>query len=176
MADKDLDRHEKVSYSKYLFVLGSLFLFVSIWAVFNETFTRRTWKLYQLQFNHLEMKRVDQEIEDLKGEMALEERRREELPEGEGDLPLRRIKLKQEEAANRLETVQGIQGEIKKETIRFDDLKQEYQFVKADQGETYYEWKHAKESGHSFQSYKDSYYRMKEQLGSLRSCRRSLDR
>ncbi|MBI1908847.1 MAG: c-type cytochrome [Deltaproteobacteria bacterium] len=175
--EKEIDRVEKISYSKYLFVLGTLFFLASVWAVFNEVVTRRSWKSYQSEFNRIEFKRVETEYQEKKRQILEEDKALEaqsvsyeSLPDDPVLLSLRQIRLKKEAATNRMESgeyKQAVTGTARQK-IRMDDLKQRYQFLKADQEEIYYEWKHAKENKKPFEKLMASYYESDGKLIALK--------
>ncbi len=175
MAAKETDPIERQSYSKLLFVFGTIFLLVSVWAFYDEIVSRRSWKQYQREFNVLELKKVDAEYEKTKKEIEAEDQRRDQLPDpvtDEKQLSLRRIRLKIEEAQIRMEgeDFQKAQKEIHERKIRLEDAKQRFGFAKADQDETYYEWKHALEEGQAEEAekYKKGYYELEAKLKDLK--------
>ncbi|MDO8462466.1 MAG: c-type cytochrome [Deltaproteobacteria bacterium] len=175
MADKEIDPIEKVSYGKLLFLLGGFFFFVSLWAVYNEVISRRSWKDYQIDFNQLEFKKIYAESQDLKKKMADEDKARDQVnaatPSDQPDqISLRQIRLNKESVENRMDSREYHQAEKEthREKIKLDDLKQNYQFLKADQDQVYYEWKHAKEEGKSFDKRMASYYEKDGRLIALK--------
>ncbi|MBI2083552.1 MAG: c-type cytochrome [Deltaproteobacteria bacterium] len=147
---KETDPIELKSYSKWLFVLGSLFFAVSVWAFYSEMIDRRSWKRYQREFNTLELKRVEEEYAKTKEAWEIEDKRRDQLPmtaEREDDLSLRQIRLKIEQAEVNMESPELLKtkDELQERKNRLSDGKQRYGFAKADQDEVFYEWKHALE-------------------------------
>lgn len=158
MPPQETDPIEKKSYTKVLFVLGSLFFLVSVWAFYDEVVYRRSWKQYQREFNSLELKRVQEEYEKVKEGIEAEE--------------LRRIRLKIEEAEVRREreAYRKISRELKDREIRLSDATQRLGFAKADQDEVYYEWKHAREGGDEAkaQRFKKEYDELEERLRGLK--------
>src|SRR3989338_2722002 len=148
----EIDPIEHQSQTKLFFVLGGLFLFVSVWAFYDEMVSRRSWKQYRREFNALELKRIDTESQQLKQALQAEDARREALPEQElveDQFSLRRIRLKREQAEIRMEgeEYRGVSRRLKELEIRLSDAQQRQGFAKADQDEIYYEWKHAQEKG-----------------------------
>lgn len=177
MPPADIDLIEKKSYTRIFFVTGTLFFLVSVWAFYDEVIDRRSWKDYQRQFNRLELKNVEAEIEKVKKDQEALDAQKEQIP-GEtvqdADLSLRRLRLKIEQSELRMEgkEFKKAQAELKKREIRLFDAKQRYGFAKADQDETYYEWKHslAEGEGHAEKAdvFKKKYYELEGTLGDLK--------
>ncbi|MBI2067820.1 MAG: c-type cytochrome [Deltaproteobacteria bacterium] len=172
---QETDPIEKVSYSKWLFVLGSLFLLVSLWAYLDEFVIRRSWKRYQGEFNLLELGRLKEERKTTQQSLEQTDQQNDLLPDDqvtEENISLRRIRLRREAAEVALEgeAYRKAKKEWKERKIRHEDAKQRYGFAKADQDETFYEWKHALETGHQeeVEEQKKKYYELEERLKELK--------
>ena len=160
MPPQETDPIEKKSYTKVLFVIGSLFLFVSLWAFYDELVSRRSWKDYQREFNTLELKKVESEYQAARQALDAEAVQHE----------LVNIRLKIEAAEIRMEgeDVKQLRAELKERQNRFADAKQRAGFAKADLDELFYEWKHALEENKNDdaeklkQRYRDLEERLKE--------------
>lgn len=157
VAEKETDLLEKTSYAKVLFVLGSLFALVSLWAFVDEFIVRRSYIGLQFKFNRLEKQKLEQEEQQAKAQVDAN--------------VLRELRLKIEQIEARLESdeVENLKKELAKRQIRLDDAKQEFGFAKADQDQVFYEWKHHVEEAKPFESEKQEYYRLEEEMKKLKS-------
>ncbi len=170
----EIDPIEKKSYTKIWFVVASLFATVALWAYYSEFIARRSWKGYQSEFNHLELKKVEDEYEKTKKSLVAEDERRDKLPDpvAEGQMSLRKIRLKAEEAQVKMEgpEFKKADQESAKRKIALSDAKQNFGFVKADQDEVFYEWKHALEENHAHEAEvkKKEYYDLQKRIEDLK--------
>ncbi len=55
---------EEKSYSLLYFVFAAILLFATVWAIWDETVTRRPWKSYQSQFYEIQTEKVKAEYEE----------------------------------------------------------------------------------------------------------------
>src|SRR6185436_20898725 len=102
MPPAEIDPIEKKSYTKIWFLVGSIFFAVSVWAFYSEFIARRTWKGYQREFNHLELKKTQEEYDKAKQAIDTEDQRRDQLsdpappaqPLPDDQLSIRKIRLK----------------------------------------------------------------------------------
>ncbi|MBI3540748.1 MAG: c-type cytochrome [Deltaproteobacteria bacterium] len=154
MPPVETDPIEKRSYGKALFLLGTCFFAVSLWAFYDEVISRRSWKEYQRDFNALELKKVGDELQQAKQALDNEGLRKTRL-----EIEKVEIKMEGDEFKKAVKLMAGLK-------IKLSDAKQKFGFTKADQDESFYEWKHHLEEGHSEEAekFKKKYYELDEKL------------
>lgn len=157
MSDKRYVPVEEQSLSFPFFIVASLLCASALWAVWDETFTRRPWKTYQNKFMDLQLERGAEELK------AAQDRRAS--PEVMGkeqalttELESVRTTLAEMKASgeyNRaIDEVARLQTEIVKQ-------QQQHSFRKAEGDQFYYEWKHAEHDAYppdQVRKLKERYY------------------
>jgi len=129
---------EQRSLRVLFFVASMLFVLVAVWAVWNETKTRRPWKAYQQQFNQMEYEQAAREL--------TAERSRLNAPESLAAIAELREELKAARA--RLagpEAVKAQQLLTQRET-EYAELNTKIQFLKSERDEALYWVDHAIQS------------------------------
>lgn len=175
----EIDPLEKKSYSKALFLCGLIFFLVSNWVFYDEVISRRSWKSYQSAFNKLELKKLSEEYEKTRQALEAADAEKDKLPEpppgapmDESQWSLRKIRLKLEAAEVRMDSsaYKKALKDVHERLIRLSDAKQNFGFAKADQDQTFYEWKHSLEENHQAEAekYKKKYYELEGQLVELK--------
>ncbi len=156
MAEKETDPLEGTSYSKILFIVGSLFALVSLWAFVDEFIVRRSWIGFQFKFNSMETQKLDEEYKQAKTQIDANQ--------------LKDVRLHIEQAEAKLESpeVKTLRNEVAKRNIVLVDAKQHFGFAKADQDEVFYEWKHHQLEGGDFAHYKEKYLELDDKLKELK--------
>jgi len=147
MAVRGFDpKEEGKSYGAIFFFGVCALVVVSLWAIFDDNFTRRPWKKYQAEFNRLDYERAKAayEAEDKKlqananyGELVKE-------------LEAAKASLSEGEPGNKL---QQLRNEETERNVRFIELDQEVKFIKSELEETWYEYDHAVQQGKSPRPY-----------------------
>lgn len=137
MAVRGVDvEEEKKSYAS-VFVLGAILLvFVGVWAVYDDNFTRRPWKKYQAEFYQLDYLKASAAYEE-------EDRKLEADPsyrELGNRLEAEKISLSRGELAKRLSEYRSSKIEA---DVRFTELDQEVKFIKSQLEEASFEYDHA---------------------------------
>ena len=174
MPPTEIDPIEKKSYGKIFFVIGVLAFLVSQWAFVDEVILRRTWKLYKNEFNHIEVKKLHEEYEKAKALFDADQAQKELIaaPTSDDQYSVRKVKLKAEEAELKLDSKEYHEAEetLAKQKITLYDAKQHFGFAKADQDETFYEWKHALEENNveHAEHFKHKYYDLEKKLAELK--------
>lgn len=141
MAVRGVDSEEEKKSYGGVFLLGSLLLVVvSVWAIWDDNITRRSWKRYQWEFFGIDYQlaraRYEEENKKLQGDPAYKElveklaKERERL--ARGDLAVRLRQLARAE---------------KRAEVRFQELDQEIKFIKSELEEAWYEHDHAIQTG-----------------------------
>ena len=70
MSDKRYVPVEEQSLSLPFFILASLLCATTLWAVYDETFSRRPWKNYQNRFSDLQLERAAEELKAVEAWIA----------------------------------------------------------------------------------------------------------
>ena len=141
MAVRGVDeREEKKSYGS-IFVLGSALLVVlTLWAFWDDNFTRRPWKRYQAQFYRLDYQKAkaayDEEDNKLNADPAYQDLTKK--------LVAAQTSLAQGELKNKRE---ALKQELARAQVRFNELDQEVKFLKSELEEAWYEHDHAVQTG-----------------------------
>ena len=177
MAEKDYkdDPIEKIRYSKWMFLLGSLFFLFSVVALVDEGIWRRSWKPYQNEFNKLEFSEIAEEYSTLMAAKQSDNEAKEktnagltvsELPDAPEEVSLKQMRLKLEHAeiAREAPEYKKQSRELKRRQIELDDITQQRGFAKADQDEIYYLWKHALHGGHDYATYETEYWSLADRI------------
>ncbi|MEE9567973.1 MAG: hypothetical protein V3W37_01185, partial [Candidatus Binatia bacterium] len=137
MAVRGVDvEEEKKSYAS-VFVLGAILLvFVGVWAVYDDNFTRRPWKKYQTEFYQLDYLKAsaayDEEDRKLEADSSYRELGNR--------LEAEKISLSGGELAKKLSEYRRSKIEA---DVRFTELDQEVKFIKSQLEEASFEYDHA---------------------------------
>ncbi|HWP58052.1 MAG TPA: c-type cytochrome [Candidatus Acidoferrales bacterium] len=141
MATRDFDpEEEKKSYGAVFLLATSLLVFVALWAVWDDNFTRRSWKRYQAEFNRLDYAKAkaayDAEDKKLQADPTYRELTKK--------LAAERARLERGDLARRLAELRKKEAEA---DIRFAEVDQEIKFIKSELEEAWYEHDHAVQTG-----------------------------
>jgi len=147
MAVRGLDpKEEGKSYGAIFFFGVCALVVVSLWAIFDDNFTRRPWKKYQTEFNRLDYERAkaayeaeDKKLQANANYIALVKR-----------LEAEKKSLSHGELSQRLE---NLRLEETERNVRFTELDQEVKFIKSELEEAWYEYDHAVQQGKSPRPY-----------------------
>ncbi len=147
MAVRGLDpKEEGKSYGAIFFFGVCALVVVSLWAIFDDNFTRRPWKKYQTEFNRLDYERAkaayeaeDKKLEANANYIELVKR-----------LEAEKKSLSHGELSHRLE---NLRLEETERNVRFTELDQEVKFFKSELEEAWYEYDHAVQQGKSPRPY-----------------------
>lgn len=141
MARRELDLdEEKRSYAGVWLLASILLLVGAVWALLDDTFFRRPWKMYQREFFSIEENRERQALEAEQEKLHADEKYRE-------------LVAQRDEAQKALtsgETAQQLAAaERKLETAKMEEQDADLQvrFVKSELEEAWYEYDHALEAG-----------------------------
>jgi len=137
MAVRGVDvEEEKKSYGS-VFVLGAILLvFVGVWAVYDDNFTRRPWKKYQTEFYRLDYLKANAAYEEEDRKLKADALYRELVNRLEAE----KISLSGGELAKKLSEYRS--SKIAAD-VRFTELDQEVKFIKSQLEEASYEYDHA---------------------------------
>lgn len=125
------------------FALSQIFVFLSLYALYDEAVVRRPWKNFQTEFNRLEMQLAQREYAGV-----FEQYVKEGLPK----ITKLKKELEEAEIARESDAYQGLKDKRDGLQIKFDDKEQQIKFNKSVLDAYYYEWKHAYAAGHDYQS------------------------
>lgn len=137
MAERGIDpKEERKSYGS-IFVIGSgLLVALSLWAFWDDNFTRRPWKGVQANFYRLDYNRAkaayDEEDKKLQADPNYQELSKK--------LAAFQASLNGGDLGKKLK---GLEREETRATVRFQELDQEVKNVKSELEEAWYEYDHA---------------------------------
>jgi len=141
----------------WFFVVSLALALVTVWAIYDETVTRRPWKEYQRQFNALELAAVEDSL--AKAEESLDDERTKKKIEKIGaELAEAREKLQGQEykaLAARSETLKASSDQVLKELS----------FLRSERDEAFYDWKHALHQDREITKDKARYERLSGEVG-----------
>lgn len=161
MAVRGFDEaEEKKSYGS-VFVLGSaLLVVVTLWAFWDDNFTRRPWKKVQAEFYRLDYGKAKQAYEEGDKKLQADPNYQELVKK----LAAARESLRSGELAKRLKK---LEREERKVEVRFSELDQEVKFIKSELEEAWYEYDHAVQQGRSAKPYEERIQRLDQELAKL---------
>jgi mono/diheme cytochrome c family protein len=161
MATRDFDPgEEKKSYGAVFLVATSLLVVVTLWSVWDDNITRRSWKRYQAEFYRLDYQKAqagfNEENKKLQADPAYQELLKKLATEQarlrNGDLAKKLADLK------RRETVVD---------VRFGDVDQEVKFIKSELEEAWYEYDHAIQTGQNGKAYQATIRELEKEKAQL---------
>lgn len=126
---------ERQNLSYWFFILAALLALSTVWAVYDEFFPRRPWKLYQDKFFELERKKAEADLAFAKKGV---EARKDDLA---------KLKAQLGAAQQKLAGTEYAQWQKKQDALALDlaDAKQGVAFRKSDLDAAYYQFRQAKE-------------------------------
>lgn len=134
---------EKKSYRMHFFTLALILSLSLIWAVYNETVSRRPWKDYQEDFFRLETAKLKKELEEAKKVIPADE-----FKEIEGKLKKLMEEFNKKEKSNEYKNAVK---ELDKKEIKLLEISQNLQFAKSLTEEAYYQYQHTFDTGGNYQ-------------------------
>jgi mono/diheme cytochrome c family protein len=149
MAVRGVDeKEEKKSYGTIFLLATALLVLVTLWSFWDDNFTRRPWKNFQLEFYRLDYKKskaaYDEENKKLQADANYQELTKKlaavEQSLKNGDLAKKRAAL---------------DIELKKAEVRFGEVDQQSKFIKSELEEAWYEHDHAVQQGRNTKPYED---------------------
>jgi hypothetical protein len=134
------------------FLIGSILVGAALWAAYDETIGRRTWKKYAAEWTDLEKARLEKAISDEEKKINKNE--------------LKNIQMEREKATALLEGDEYKQAVAHLQDVQknYQDAKMQLQFAKGDLDEVFYRMKHALHSGEDFSGYKKRYDELENQI------------
>jgi cytochrome c2 len=129
---------ERQNLSYAFFILAALIALSTLWAVYDEFYTRRPWKLYQAKFREVAEQKARAELDDARKQL---EANKAEIDKLKGELDQAGKALAGSELAELKRKQNVLDLEVK-------DVKQEIAFRKSDLDAVYYQYRHAKEQKH----------------------------
>ena len=147
MAVRGFDpKEEGKSYGAIFFFSVCALVVVSLWAVFDDNFTRRPWKKYQAEFNNLDYDtaKAAYEAEDKKLEGNAN------YVELVKKLDTAMASLSEGKLGSEL---QQLRSEETERDVRFFELDQDVKFIKSELEEAWYEYDHAVQLGKNIRPY-----------------------
>src|SRR5262249_1495551 len=129
---------EQISYNWLFFLLAGAFGAVTLWAVYDEAYTRREWKSYQEEFFKIERKLASDAFIDVDKKMKAN-------PEFQKlNAEKAAIEQRRKQRASEISKAQGDEEEAK---FKFNDAQQRFTFTKSILDEQYYFYTLAKHDG-----------------------------
>jgi cbb3-type cytochrome oxidase cytochrome c subunit len=122
---------EQISYNWLFFLLAGAFGAVTLWAVYDEAYTRREWKTYQDQFFQIERTKAAEELKRASDKLTADPEYQKAIAE-----------RKAIEGRRKQNAAEIANAQHEAEQLRFDfkDKEQNYTFTKSELDETYYFW------------------------------------
>ncbi|MDA0999925.1 MAG: c-type cytochrome [bacterium] len=155
MAERNFKPPEEKTSPVPFFILGLLFVAVTFWTVWDESFTRRPWKEYQKQFNQYELKLVRELLNKAK----------------EKDGKAVAVIDKQIQAQSQKLAVSSELIQIKKELDRLKlvafEKVQDFAFAKSTYDEAYFHYTEGVRQGHDVQKQLAHLQEAKKEVGRL---------
>lgn len=130
---------EQISYNWLFFLLAGAFAAVTLWAVYDETYTRREWKVYQEEFFKIERALAD-------AKLKAETEARDKSPKYKA-LVDEKQKIEADLKGPKKGAYEAAQARMQKAKEAAFDLNQTYTFTKSELDEVYYYFTLAKHSG-----------------------------
>ena len=135
---KEGEFDEHTSYSFLFFLVSGLTLFVTLWAFWDDEYTRRGYKVYQDQFfkeqyavAEANWKKINTEIEETENQI------RQSLAQSEGKL-------------DALDSYEELVEEVRLKQVAVDEQKEMKKFAGSNVDEAYYWYKKALHDGENF--------------------------
>ena len=137
MAERGIDQQEEKKSYGSVFIIGSgLLVALSLWAFWDDNFTRRPWKGVQANFYRLDYNRAkaayDEEDKKLQADSNYQELTKK--------LAAFQASLNSGELGRKLK---ALEREEERATVRFQEIDQEVKNVKSELEEAWYEYDHA---------------------------------
>lgn len=130
---------EQVSLNRAFLVCAVLFGLVTVWAVYDELYTRRPWKTTQVEFFKLEERLARADLETRK--KALDGNA------GYAAKKAERARLEGELSGPKRGALEKARAELTAREYEAFDAEQEFTFAKSEWEEAYYYWTRAKHDG-----------------------------
>ena len=137
------------SYSKLFFVISGILITLAFYSFYDEFVVRRPWKIFQNEFNHLQLQAAQIEYDQTYqkfvkngGEKKLD------------DLQLKIEALETEKESDAFEEVEDKYTDLQ---MQFEDLERQIKFDKSILDAYYYEWKHAFQTDHDYKAKEKKY-------------------
>ncbi|KRT68906.1 MAG: octaheme cytochrome c [candidate division NC10 bacterium CSP1-5] len=145
---------EKRSLRGIFFISSMVLVGTTVWALWDESVSRRPWIRYQTAFKQLEYQTVQRELE--------EARARLDQPEVQTRLEKLREELRWAEEARRGPDYQAAVKEVEGRKAAYDAINQELRFTRSELDEAYYWSDKAKHEGRDYTAELAEVNRLKE--------------
>ncbi|MBI1987920.1 MAG: c-type cytochrome [Nitrospinae bacterium] len=153
------DPDEARSYGTVYLVVSLLLVLTAFWVIWDESFTRRPWKMYQRTFNKMEFEMTQAQLEKAKAKLASYANTPiPDLKDPEG----KPVQITHNELMKRLAAAEArlksaeyqaaVQEAKRLENRMKFGVEQEIQFAKSLEEEAYYEYKEAKKAARSYKN------------------------
>src|SRR5262249_10896941 len=129
---------EQISYNWLFFLLAGAFGAVTMWAVYDEAYTRREWKSYQEEFFKIKRKLASDALTDVEKKLKANPKHKELADEKTANEQRRKQRASQIAAA---------ENEAEEAKFKFNDAQQAFTFTKSILDESYYFYTLAKHDG-----------------------------
>ena len=161
MATRDFDpQEEKKSYGAVFLVGTGLLVIVTLWSVWDDNITRRSWKRYQSDFYRLDYRKANaafaEEQKKLQADPAYQDLTKK--------LAAERASLERGELAKRLAELKPKEATA---DVRFIEIDQEVKFIKSELEEAWYEYDHAVQTGRNPKPYQATIQELEKEKAKL---------
>jgi len=161
MATRDFDpQEERKSYGAVFLVGTGLLVIVTLWSVWDDNITRRSWKRYQSDFYRLDYRKAkaafDEEQKKLQADAGYQDLTKK--------LAAERASLERGELARRLAELKRKEATV---DVRFIEIDQEVKFIKSELEEAWYEYDHAVQTGRNPKPYQATIQELEKEKAKL---------
>jgi len=151
---------ERKSYGSVFFLGVCLLVGLSLWALYDDNFSRRPWKRYQAEFYRMDYGKAQEAY-------AAEDKKLQDDPNYQAlvkKLNEQKASLKEGDLAHRLE---ALRQELPAAEILFNERDQEVKFIKSELEEAWYEYDHAVQQGESTRPFEAAIADLDKELAAL---------
>ncbi|MFQ5990273.1 MAG: c-type cytochrome [Candidatus Methylomirabilales bacterium] len=159
MAPRTFVPDEKRSLRMIFFVSSMILLGTTVWALWDESVSRRPWIKYQTAFKQLEYDMVRKELEQARAEL--------DQPAVQKKLRKLREELRWAEEAKKGPDYKAAVREVEQRKATYRDINQELRFTRSELDEAYYWFDKARHEGKDFTAEEAEVRRLQEMDRSL---------
>ncbi|MED5580381.1 MAG: c-type cytochrome [Nitrospinota bacterium] len=156
MNSRDFKPPEEKTSAIPFFLLGTIFVLITAWTVWDEAFTRRPWKNYQNAFNQYEKEIVQNQLSKKQTEL------KNPLTKIDSEINSLEEKVRNDKVLNKLKQT------LKEKNLKAFEKGQEYGFAKAIYDETFFTYEEALRKGKDISLLKSKLVAEAKKIGNLK--------
>ncbi|MFQ5848850.1 MAG: c-type cytochrome [Candidatus Methylomirabilales bacterium] len=150
---------EKRSLRVIFFVASMILVGTTVWALWDESVSRRPWIKYQIQFKQVEYRMLQKELEQARARLR--------RPEVQGKLEKLREELRWAKEAKKGPDYRAAVREVARRKGAYRDINQELRFTRSELDEAYYWYDKARHAGKTFSDERAEVKRLEKRAQSL---------